>query len=170
LKILKVPDSGNNVFRFSLSTQDPKLQVRFPPQTLQPRLLKVSEMEDPVTGEKHPGWAVIYDFQKVPGGATVDLLLEYQSPWKIYRPGETSTTRAFDVFTPTAELDEWILMPAGKLYKDFRLVRYQRGRPETVEPARRIVANYMTEDATLLAYKLMGIQPGYTYENIWSYK
>ena len=60
-------------------------------------------------------------------------------------------------------------MPEGRAYRSFRLIRYETGRPETAEAA-RIVTEYLAEDHTILAYKLLSLEPGYTYEVTWYYE
>jgi hypothetical protein len=69
----------------------------------------------------------------------------------------------------TAEVTRWFLMPQGKEYKNFRLLRYETGKPETVEPV-NLVTEYLADDYTILAYKLMSTKAGYTYEVIWYYQ
>lgn len=34
----------------------------------------------------------------------------------------------------------------------------------------QLVTQYLAEDSTILAYKLMSVEAGYTYEVTWSYK
>jgi predicted acylesterase/phospholipase RssA len=172
LKVLRQPGTeGNTIFHVPLGSQSCMWQVRFPPQQLQGRLRKTIDLEDTAersaTREKHCDWELTYDFQKVPAGNSVNLLWEglLQTSYR----GETSHTYSFPVAVETAELTKWILMPKRKLFKDFRFIRYPTGHPETVEPV-QYVTEYMTEDATILAYELLGLEPGYTYENIWSYK
>ena len=43
------------------------------------------------------------------------------------------------------------------------------GKPETTETA-RIVTEYMSDDSTILAYKLLSVPAGYTYEVTWFYE
>jgi hypothetical protein len=63
----------------------------------------------------------------------------------------------------------WILLPKGKEYRSFRVVRYKTENPDKVEPA-KIVTEYLAEDYTILAYKLLSVDAGYTYEVTWYYK
>jgi hypothetical protein len=60
-------------------------------------------------------------------------------------------------------------LPKGKEYRSFRIVRYQAGKPDTAE-AVKIVTEYLAEDSTILAYKLLSVDAGYTYEVTWFYK
>jgi hypothetical protein len=63
----------------------------------------------------------------------------------------------------------WILLPKGKEYRSFRVVRYKTENPDKVEPV-KIVTEYLAEDYTILAYKLLSVDAGYTYEVTWYYK
>ena len=63
----------------------------------------------------------------------------------------------------------WILMPKGKEYENFRLVRYETGKPDKAE-AVRIVTEYLAEDYSIIAFKLLGLKRGYTYDLSWSYR
>ena len=55
------------------------------------------------------------------------------------------------------------------VYRNFRIVRYKTGKPETVE-AVKIVTEYLAEDSTILAYKLLAVPADYTFEVTWYYK
>lgn len=55
------------------------------------------------------------------------------------------------------------------MYQSFRLIRYETGKPETAEDV-NIVTEYLAEDKTILAFKLLSLKPGYTYEAIWHYE
>ena len=69
----------------------------------------------------------------------------------------------------TAEVTRWILLPKGQEYRNFRIIRFKTGKPDTVEPV-RIVTEYLADDYTILAYKLLSVDAGYTYELTWYYK
>jgi hypothetical protein len=60
-------------------------------------------------------------------------------------------------------------MPAGKEYKDWRVLRYPTDKPQQVEPV-NVVTEYLSDDYTILAYKLMSTQADFTYEVVWHYK
>jgi hypothetical protein len=66
-------------------------------------------------------------------------------------------------------MTRWILLPKGRDYRSFRIVRYKTGKPETVEPV-KIVSEYLANDYTILAYELLSVDPGYTHEVTWYYK
>ena len=60
-------------------------------------------------------------------------------------------------------------MPEGKEYRSFRIIRYETGKPEKVE-AVKVVTEYLAEDFTILAFKLLSLKAGYTYEVSWTYR
>ena len=169
LKVLKqVDNTSNNLFRVAVLTTSPKAQVRFPPQQLKPTLLK-RNLENTQRGEQQVRWAATVDFQKVPAGDAVDIIYEHLSPGEFLRHGEDSATLAFQVDVETAELIRWLLMPPGKEYRSFRLIRYETGKPTAAENV-NLVTEYLADDFTILAFKLLALQPGYTYELTWYYR
>ncbi|HLJ50312.1 MAG TPA: hypothetical protein VKU01_30065 [Bryobacteraceae bacterium] len=85
------------------------------------------------------------------------------------RRDENSTTLAFDILGETAELTRWILLPKGREYRSFNMIRHKTGEPETTE-AVKIVNEYLADDYTILAYKLLSVPTGYTYEVTWYYR
>jgi hypothetical protein len=76
---------------------------------------------------------------------------------------------SFVIYAETAELSVWVLMPEGRLYRGFRIVRFETGKPEKAEGV-KVVTEYLAEDHTILAFKLLALKPGHTYELLWSYK
>ena len=60
-------------------------------------------------------------------------------------------------------------MPRGKEYESFRLIRYETEKPDKVEPV-RIVTEYLADDYSIIAFKLLALKSGYTYELSWSYR
>jgi hypothetical protein len=169
LKVLKQPESaGNNLLRIRLLPTSPLAQIRFPPQRLQPKLLR-GNVERAASGEKVCRWEASVDFQKVPAGDSVDLIYEHLSPGEFLQAGDGSTTLAFEVQAATAEMTRWLLLPEGKQYRSFRMIRYQTGNPEKAE-AVKVVTEYLADDFTILAYKLLSVKAGYTYEVTWYYK
>jgi hypothetical protein len=114
-------------------------------------------------------WQAIWNFEKVPVGEYVDLMYEHYSPAVFLRRGADWTSIAIHMQADTAEATRWFLMRAGKEYKSFRILRYETANPKNVETV-KVVTEYLAEDYTILAYKLMSAKAGYTYEVIWSYK
>jgi predicted acylesterase/phospholipase RssA len=158
-------DAGLEPFRIRLSANNPQTEVRFPRQRLQPKLLK--SVFEP--GQKRCHWEASFDLESVAAGDSVELFVEYMSPGESLRGNDAVTGLDFDIQVETAELIMWILMPKGEEISDLRYTRHQTGKPETTEPA-KIVTRYMTEDATILAYKLLALEPGNTHEMSWSAK
>ena len=169
LKVQKLPDNTrNHLFRVNLLALSPDTQVRFPPQQLKPTLYS-QRLESARRGEKLTRWEVGADFQKVPAGDWVDIVYENSSPGLFSRDGVATTTLSFDVEAETVELTRWLLLPPGKEYRDYQMVRYKTGQPETTENV-KVVTEYVADDFTILAFKLLSLKPGYTYEISWSYQ
>jgi predicted acylesterase/phospholipase RssA len=169
LKVFKKPENaGKNDFRLRLLTTSPLTQVRFPPQQLQPKLL-MSPREISEPGQKECRWEASFDFEKVPAGDYVDVMFEQLSPGQFLKRGENSTTLTFEMQVATAEVTRWLLLPKGREYRSFRIVRYKTGKPDTAETV-KVVTEYLAEDSTILAYKLLSVDPGSTYQVTWYYK
>jgi hypothetical protein len=109
------------------------------------------------------------DFSKVPAGSIVDLIYEYYSPALFLKRSDGSSSLAFDCEVDTAEVNRWLLMPLSKEYRDYNIVRYPTGSPEKMEEV-KVVTEYLANDYTILAYKLLSVKGGYTYELTWHYK
>jgi predicted acylesterase/phospholipase RssA len=169
LKVLKQPESaGNNNFRIGILPTAQKAEVRFPRQRLQPTL-HTSAVDDPISGQKMFRRQVSFDFQKVPAGESADLLIDFLFSKQELQAGETSATLDLNIQAETAEFTVWLLMPEGKEYRSFRVTRYKAGNPGTIEVV-QLVSEYLADDFTILAFKLLSVKAGYTYEIAWSYK
>jgi predicted acylesterase/phospholipase RssA len=169
LKVVKQSESmGNNLLRLHLLPTSPKTLVRFPAQQLQPRL-RMSDVEGSVPGQEECRWEVSFDFQGVPPGEFVDLIVEELSPGQYLEGGQNASAIPFLVQAETAELTTWILMPKGREYRNFRISRHETGKPEKSESV-RVVTEYLAEDFTILAFKLLALKPGWTYAITWLYK
>ena len=79
-----------------------------------------------------------------------------------------SATLAFEVEAETVELTRWLLLPQGQQYHTFQLIRYKTGQPEVTENV-KVVTEYLAGDYTILAFKLLSVEAGYTYEITWFY-
>jgi hypothetical protein len=169
LKVVKQRENtGNNLFRLHLLPTSPTAAMRFPPQLLQPRL-RVCDVESSVPGEDESRWEASFDFRRVPPGEYVDLIVEERSSGHYLQRGPSGSALTFQVQVETAELTTWILMPRAKEYRDFRVNRYETGKAGSAE-AVRVVTEYLAEDFTILAFKLLALKTGWTYEVSWSYK
>jgi hypothetical protein len=144
----------------------PETQVQFPSQQLKPTLYTT-----PVSapGENLRHWQVGADFQKVPSGATADIVYEHISPGLFLRPGIGSTSMALAIEVETVELSRWLLLPRGREYRTWQLIRYLTGSPEVVESVTP-VTEFRSNDYTILAFKLLALKAGYTYELTWFYR
>ncbi len=169
LKVQKQLDNAiNNLFRVSVLAFSPDTQIRFPPQQLEPRIYSRS-LESSEGGQKLVRWEVGANFEKVPAGDSVDIIYEHLSPGTFVREGAGSSTLTFDVEAETVELTRWLLLPEGKEYRTFQLIRYKTGKPETTENV-KVTTEYLAEDHTILAFKLLSLKAGYTYEVTWFYR
>ena len=169
LKVVKQEGgTPNNLFRISVLAVSPKTQVRFPPQLLTPTLHSRSKHVSSGDG-KQVHWEVQADFNKVPPGEPVDIVYEHISPGLFVREGGGSATLAFDIEVETVELNRWLLLPEGREFRDYRLIRYEMGKPETTDEV-KVVTRYLAEDYSILAFKLLALKSGYTYELTWYYR
>ena len=110
-----------------------------------------------------------FDFRKVPPGEVVDLIYEHYSPGSFLNRGERSTTLSVAFEADTAEVTRWFLMPQGRNYDRFRILRYETANPRKVEPV-QVHTEYLADDSTILAYKLLSINAGYTHDSEWFYR
>jgi hypothetical protein len=60
-------------------------------------------------------------------------------------------------------------MPQGREYRSFKVIRYEMGKPETAENV-KLVTEYLADDFTILAFKLLALKAGYIYEITWFYR
>ena len=169
LNVLRQKDNtANNLFSISVLAVSPKTQVRFPPQLLTPTLHARSAQDAPGSeGPTH--WEVHADFTKVPPGESVDIVYEHMSPGLFVREGNGVVTLAFEVEVETVELTRWLMLPEGRQFRDYRLIRYETGKPESTEEV-KVVTRYLAQDNSILAFKLLALKPGYTYELTWFYR
>jgi hypothetical protein len=169
LKVAKAPGNvGNNVFHAYLRGASSKTAIRFPTQQLQPKL-SMSRVQSSNPGEEECDWRASYDFTHVPAGKFVDLIAEFHTPGQYLQRGGNDSVMVYPIRTDTAELTAWILMPEGKEYQGFRIVRYDTAKPDKVE-AVEVVTEYLPDDFTIIAFKLLSLQSGYTYVVSWTYR
>ena len=169
LKVRKeVENADNHTFRVSILALSPETQVNFPPQRLTPKLYSRT-MSSSASGERQVHWEMGVDFRKVPAGDMVDVIYEHMSPGKFLREGIGTTTLAFEVEVETVELTRWLLLPPGRDYRTYQLIRYPTGKLEPAEHV-QVVTQFVAEDHSILAFKLMALKPGYTYEIKWFYQ
>lgn len=169
LKVLRQKnDTAHHLFTTSVLSVSPNTQVRFPPQVLTPTLHSRT-IQDSAGGGQRTRWEVHADFTKVPPGEAVDLMYEHISPGLFVREGNGSATLSFEVEVKTVELTRWLLLPAGRRFSEYRLVRYPVGHPERAEEV-YIATQYLAHDQSILAFKLLALDAGYTYDLTWFYR
>lgn len=166
LKVLKQPENtSQNQFAISVLAESPKTQVRFPSQYLTPTLHTRSGQTSG-DGKRRIHWEVHANFEKVTPGEPIDIIYEHTSPGLFVREGSGSATLAWEVEVETIELNRWLLLPEGKEFREYRLIRFKTGKPETADDV-KVVSRYLAEDNSILAFKLLALDPGYTYELTW---
>jgi predicted acylesterase/phospholipase RssA len=169
LKVAKEPGKvGNDVFHAELRGASPKTAIRFPTQRLQPKL-SMSRVQSSNPSEEKCDWLASFDFTHVPVGKFVDLIAEFHTPGENLQRGGNDTVLVFPIRADTAEMTAWILMPDGKEYQSFSIVRYDTAKPEKVE-AVELVTEYLRDDYTIIAFKLLSLKSGYTYVVSWTYR
>jgi hypothetical protein len=169
VRVVKQQEGARNAnLRVQLIPQSAQLEARFPAQQLQPTLRR-AKLKGAGADQDHYVWEMACDFQKVPTDAAMDVVVEYSSRDAVQRESETGHTLSFAVQAETAEKILWLLMPEGKEYRSWSLIRYETGKPDTVETVKP-VTEYLASDYTILAFKLLALKPGFTYEVRWTYK
>ena len=169
LKVLKEREGkGNNLFRLDLLATSPKTAVRFPTQQLRARL-RMCEVAGSDSGQEECRWEADFDFLSVPAGDFAELILDERSPGRYLEGGQGGAGIEFHVQAETAELATWLLMPRGREYRSFNITRHRAGKPETSE-AFRPITEYLADDYTIIAFMLVGLDPGWTYQVRWDYK
>jgi predicted acylesterase/phospholipase RssA len=169
LKVLKEHENpgGSTIFRVPMLPTSPQTAFRFPPQRLHPRLsmMNVGSALD----QNGARWQAEFDFKHVPDGEFVDLYFDYHSSGLYLQRGDNGTEIAVPLQAEVAELTMWILMPEGREYRSFGIVRQKTGEPEDAEDW-KVVTEYLADDYSILAFKLLALKPGYTYVVSWLYK
>jgi hypothetical protein len=169
LKVLKnLDNTENDVFRMVALTTHPEAQFRFPPSQYQPRLRRVCA-EDPNSREASCHFEVSIDLSKVPNGQVVDVIYEHHSRGDFLQGGEHYTTVAFSSEVDAPEVTRWFLLPTGKEYRSYQIVRYETGKPRTAEVVKGLT-EYMVDDPSIIAFKMASVKAGYTFEVTWIYK
>ena len=169
LKVLRQKsDTSNHLFTIGVLATSPDTKVRFPAQVLSPTLHS-RELHDSAGAPPRTHWEVYADFTKVPPGEAVDLMYEHEGPGLFVREANGAATLSFEVEVETVELTRWLLLPQGQRFRSYRLVRYKVGKPETAEEV-YVVTQYLARDHSILAFKLLALQAGYTYDLTWFYR
>jgi predicted acylesterase/phospholipase RssA len=168
VKMQKTENHGTNVFRVTALATHPDSQFRFPPQRFQPRLRRMC-VDNPKAQAKICQFEVSVDLSKAPTGQVVDVIYEHYSPGDFVQRGEISTTIAFRSEFEAAEVTRWILLPRGREYRSFEILRYETGKPTMAEVVKGFT-EYLADDSSIIAYKMASVKAGYTFEVTWFYK
>jgi predicted acylesterase/phospholipase RssA len=168
VKVLRRRETPGNNFRMGVLATSPRTEVRFPRQELTPSLRKSSGGSS-APGQNGRRWEAAFDFQKVAPGDAVELFADYHSPGRFLERGANSCALVCETEGEPQELALWILMPRGREYQAWHLTRHKAGKPETVDGVKP-VTEYLADDFTILAFKLLALKPGYVYEVSWHYK
>src|SRR5262249_32251365 len=95
LKVVKQGEGPeSNLFRLHLLPPSPKALPRSPPQQLQPKL-RMTDVESSIPGEEECRWEADFDFQAVPAGEYVDLVVEELSPGTYLQRGQNGSALSF---------------------------------------------------------------------------
>jgi hypothetical protein len=168
LMVAKTADNaGNDVFRWRLLPRDPGAEFRFPHQEVRATLRKCPDLDTPA-GDRACRWQADFDFRNVPAGQPVNLVVEHLGAGRYLEDDSGSAAVPLNVFEDTAELTVWILMPEGKEYANFRVVR--RGGERANAERVNLVTEYLAEDYSIIAFKLLSLKGGYSYEVSWNYR
>lgn len=166
IKVQKTENQGNNILRITSLATHSDSQFRFPPQRFQPKLKRMLG-ENPK--EQTCKFEVYVDLSKTPTGQIVDLIYEHSSPGLFVQRGGVSTSIAFDSQVDTAEVTRWFLLPRGREYQSFQILRYETGKPASAEVVKGLT-EYLADDSSVIAYKMASVKAGYTFEVTWFYK
>jgi predicted acylesterase/phospholipase RssA len=168
LKVQKTENPGNGVFRVTALPTYPDSQFRFPPQRFQPKLRRMF-VENPNAQKKMSQFEVSVDLSKAPTGQVLDVIYEFYSPGGFVQRGEDSTTIAFRSEFDAMEVTRWILLPKGREYRSFEILRSEAGKPATAEVVKGF-SEVLADDSSIVAYKMASVKAGYTFEVTWFYK
>jgi hypothetical protein len=126
-------------------------------------------VESPNAQEKKCQFEVSVDLSKATTGQVVDLIYEHYSLGVFVQRGEVSTTISLSSEFDAAEVTRWILLPSGREYRSFEILRYETGKPATAEIVKGYT-EYLADDSSIIAYKMASVKAGYTFEVTWFYK
>ena len=66
-------------------------------------------------------------------------------------------------------MTRWFLLPKGREYRSYQIVRYKTGEPRTAQFVKGLT-DYMADDPTIIAFKMASVKAGFTFEVTWFYK
>src|SRR5262249_2716089 len=144
LKVQKTASTGQEALRVIPIVSSPESHFRFPPQQILPKLRRCVA-ENANAGEKLAQFEVSVDLSKAHAGQIVDIIYEHYSPGDFLQRGAVSTTIASCSHFDTGEVTRWCLMPRGREYRSFQIVRYETGKLGTAEVVKGLT-EYMADD------------------------
>lgn len=166
LKVLKDSDNlSNAVFRVDALTTQRDAQFRFPPSQYQPRLRRMC-VENSSTQEAICHYEVNVDLNKAPHGQVVDVTYEHYSRGVGLQHGANFTTVAFRSDMDALDFTRWILLPKGREYQRYQILRYETGKPQTAEVVKGLT-EYVVDDPGIIAFKMALVKAGHTFEVTW---
>jgi hypothetical protein len=168
LKVQKTENEGSNVFRVTTLATHPDSQFRVPSQRFQPKLRRMLA-EKPNAPEKSWQFEVSVDLSKAPTGQVVDVIYEHYSPGLFVQRGEDSTTIMLRSDFDAAEQARWIVLPSGREYRSFEILRHETGKPATAEVVKGFT-EFLAGYSSIVAYRMASVKAGYTFEVTWFYK
>lgn len=165
VSVVKLPErAGPAFYPVRLILAGTEGEVRFPTQAFPTKVVKT------LLGDgKEYRWDAVFDLTKAPVGVPTDLLVEIQSPGIFLRGNESTTGMDYSIEAETAELSQWVLMPKGRQHGNFRYIRFKKGQPDTAEE-KHFVTQYLAKDHSILAFRLLSLDPGYEHEISWHYE
>lgn len=164
VRIEKTESTANNfTMRARLPTE--KVQVRTL-NTRVPAVIRRSQDLKTANGVPAHVFEVAFNLLKVPLKEAIDLPIEFMSSEPATGAADAAT---FYVDDETGILSCWLLLPDDRQYHNFELLRYQNGKesvPERVTPAYQ----FDTLEGRVLAFALLNVKPGFTYEARWEHR
>jgi predicted acylesterase/phospholipase RssA len=164
VRVEKIEPSAND---FSIRSRWPTANVEV--HTLNKRVPAViRRSQDVNTSDGLPihVFEVTFDLERAPIHEAIDLPIEFMSTEPASGAADSAT---FYVDDETGILSCWLLLPEGRQYHNFELLRYQNGKqsvPERVTPAYQ----FDTLEGRVLAFALLNVKPGFTYEARWEHR
>ena len=127
------------------------------------------DVQNPSTQEESCQFEVSVDLGKLPNGQVVDVIYEHYSHGEFLQHDDNVTSIAFRSEVDAPEFTRWVLLPRGKEYRSYQILRYETGKPGTSEVVKGLT-DYMMDDTTIIAFKMASVKAGYTFEVTWIYK
>lgn len=164
---VRIQKTASTANQFAMRSRWPTDQVEV--RTLNNRVpATILKSQDVTTVDGGPVqlFEIKFNLAKVPAHEAVDLPIEFMSSVPATGTADSAT---FYVDDETGLLSCWLLLPEGKQYQNFELLRYQSGKegePERVTPA----YHFDTLDGQVLAFALLNVKPGFTYEARWQHR